>query len=254
MYVYLYDLSDWPCGGTLTEHEGELASPNWPNNYQPSTTCVWNLVAPKGAKIQINFLSIDLEEHITGNCQSAYDYVHVFEGSNVTDVDVTFCGQSDSKEIFSSNNDLIVTFRSDERVQRSGFHALYQFILPEVSTLQTTVPSTEVTYMMETTESFSTKLNISKEIHMSLTALFMENKRKIPKSNDFVHELSTDRNKTQKEEEDNTGKDRNEFIYAEIICCYFQRIVTSQHLTSLNDKYRRHDIIDMNTTFNIIWA
>ncbi|KAK3087707.1 hypothetical protein FSP39_009442 [Pinctada imbricata] len=186
--------SDWPCGGTLTNNNGQLSSPNWPGSYPASASCIWKILAPKGAKIQVNFVSLDLEQHMSGNCISAYDYVYIFENKNISNFERTFCGYSKGEDITSTGNDLYISFRSDERVQRSGFHAIYRFLLPETTSLQTTE------FVQQTTKlppvSIEIDRNQSKEIHMTLRAMFIENRRQNPKSNNLLRHDSNENRTT----------------------------------------------------------
>ncbi|XP_060071928.1 uncharacterized protein LOC132551801 [Ylistrum balloti] len=132
--------TDWPCGGTLTEDNGMISSPNWPNNYAPSTSCQWKIVAPKGAKIYLNFLSMDLERHMNGPCRLAYDLIEVFDGDSDSSPTLgIYCGRRNKKTVTSSNDVLFITFHTDDRVQRKGFHAVYKFI--HIPTPTTSIPS-----------------------------------------------------------------------------------------------------------------
>ncbi|CAC5392676.1 unnamed protein product [Mytilus coruscus] len=72
---------DWACGAVLTDDNGEFASPRWPYQYPSLSLCEWTIRAPYGCTIYLSFTSIELEEHIKGNCTSAYDRVEVFDGS-----------------------------------------------------------------------------------------------------------------------------------------------------------------------------
>lgn len=45
------------CGGVLTEDNGEVLSPNFPNNYNHSDACAWLILAPEGSRIQVFSIS-----------------------------------------------------------------------------------------------------------------------------------------------------------------------------------------------------
>lgn len=42
-----------PCGGNLTERKGTILSPGFPEPYLNSLNCVWKIVVPEGAGIQV---------------------------------------------------------------------------------------------------------------------------------------------------------------------------------------------------------
>lgn len=42
-----------PCGGNLTERTGTILSPGFPEPYLNSLNCVWKIMVPEGAGIQV---------------------------------------------------------------------------------------------------------------------------------------------------------------------------------------------------------
>lgn len=42
-----------PCGGNLTERRGTILSPGFPEPYLNSLNCVWKIMVPEGAGIQV---------------------------------------------------------------------------------------------------------------------------------------------------------------------------------------------------------
>jgi len=188
----------------MYDDNGMLSSPNWPNTYPASTTCKWKIIAPIGAKIYLNFLSVDLERHINGPCRLAYDVIEVFDGdSDKSPTLVILCGRRVRKSLTSSNHVLYITFHSDDRVERKGFHAVYRFIYSSTSSspLQTTILPTSPKSLLTASasprsdateddvnvsyDSFitvpsvnNTKNNRTKAL--SLAAMFIEPRRIIP--------------------------------------------------------------------------
>ena len=55
------------CGGLLTESSGQFSSPQHPETYANNLDCEWVIRVPQGDRIEIDFLSFDLENH--GNCR-----------------------------------------------------------------------------------------------------------------------------------------------------------------------------------------
>ena len=73
--LYFNNLSG--CGGILTNDNGFLSSPGYPNSYQPNSNCVWTIRASPGKRIRLSFRAFDLEHHRTCN----YDSVIVSQTS-----------------------------------------------------------------------------------------------------------------------------------------------------------------------------
>lgn len=65
-----------PCGGNLTERRGTILSPGFPEPYLNSLNCVWKIVVPEGAGIQVGArrrLSRAGGRLLTGNCSQVAD-------------------------------------------------------------------------------------------------------------------------------------------------------------------------------------
>ncbi|XP_076090760.1 uncharacterized protein LOC143062837 isoform X1 [Mytilus galloprovincialis] len=177
---------DWACGAVLTDDNGEFASPRWPYQYPSLSLCKWTIRAPYGSTIYLSFTSIELEEHIKGNCTSAYDRLEVFDGSTKNSSRLaSLCGQKGIHAYTSSLNVLTVTFISDDRVQERGFHAVYKFFYPPTTTVEsttaedTTTSSTEKMTTIQTTNATITTETAAKIFpfnasHLSLIAMFVE--------------------------------------------------------------------------------
>ncbi|XP_070708966.1 cubilin [Pempheris klunzingeri] len=120
--TYTTSPSDRGCGGTFTNSEGIIISPNWPNDYAHNSQCIYLIQLPAGEKVALNFTHINLESH--SSC--AFDYVEVRDGRMETDALIgKFCGSSLPAPIVSSTNFLWIRFRSDSSVSRAGFRAVY---------------------------------------------------------------------------------------------------------------------------------
>ncbi|KAK6195131.1 hypothetical protein SNE40_000617 [Patella caerulea] len=153
--------TDWPCHAMLTEDDGEIASPGWPDLYAPGLSCVWTIAAPSEAKIFIHFTHIHLEGQSLRQCGDGYDILEVFDGDSLAAEKIgTFCGNEQSQSFTSRYNVLLVRFNTDQHGQNTGFHATYKFLYKQT----TTVPTTTV--------QFPTALNSS--LHKALTAMFFE--------------------------------------------------------------------------------
>ncbi len=67
-----YCLSAGECG-SLTEENGTISSPLYPNKYPHNTNCTWNITVTPGLVIHLIFVSFTLET--SSNCK--YDYLEV---------------------------------------------------------------------------------------------------------------------------------------------------------------------------------
>ena len=66
------------CGFSSHEDTGVIKSQNWPMNYKANAECMWNIAAPSGETITLNFTHFDLEakDFITSKC---YDNIMVYD-------------------------------------------------------------------------------------------------------------------------------------------------------------------------------
>ncbi|XP_032366699.1 cubilin [Etheostoma spectabile] len=120
--TYTTSPSDPGCGGTFTDSEGIIISPNWPNNYAHNRQCIYLIRLPVGEKVALNFTHMNLEIH--SSC--TFDYVEVRDGGMETDPLIgRYCGSSLPAPILSSSNLLWIRFRSDDSISQAGFRAVY---------------------------------------------------------------------------------------------------------------------------------
>ncbi|XP_014830968.1 PREDICTED: cubilin, partial [Poecilia mexicana] len=120
--TYTTSPSDPGCGGTFTDSEGILISPNWPNNYAHNRQCIYLIRLPPGEQVALNFTNLELENH--SDC--SFDYVEVRDGRMETDPLIgKYCGSTLPAPIRSSSNSLWIRFKSDSSVSRAGFRAAY---------------------------------------------------------------------------------------------------------------------------------
>lgn len=113
-----------------------MASPGWPSEYPPSQNCTWDIKAPPGVRIFLTFVKVDLEEHIKRPCHSSYDVIEISE--DVANTSTFLCGRYNHFTYNSSRSRLYIKFSSDNRVEKSGFHAYYTFVYDDKSKLHLT--------------------------------------------------------------------------------------------------------------------
>ncbi|XP_055110866.1 CUB and sushi domain-containing protein 2 isoform X5 [Symphalangus syndactylus] len=110
-----------PCGGNLTERRGTILSPGFPEPYLNSLNCVWKIVVPEGAGIQIQVISFVTEQN--------WDSLEVFDGAdNTVTMLGSFSGTTMPALLNSTSNQLYLHFYSDISVSAAGFHLEYKTV------------------------------------------------------------------------------------------------------------------------------
>ncbi|XP_016342918.1 adhesion G-protein coupled receptor G6 isoform X7 [Sinocyclocheilus anshuiensis] len=121
------------CNVVLTDSQGSLTSPCYPNDYPPSQACKWTIQAPTGFIVQITFLDFELEE--AHGC--IYDRIVVSTGTS----DAKFCGLTpNGLTLNSSGNVMEISFNSDFSVQKKGFHISYKQVAVALRNQKVTMP------------------------------------------------------------------------------------------------------------------
>lgn len=103
----------------MTSLQGYLYSPLYPAAYSPNLTCTWRIQANPLNVIRLYFDFFELEEHPT--CEK--DYVAVYDNMKIVG---KYCGTRYPQFVDSTGNTMIVTFHSNNNVQRSGFKARFE--------------------------------------------------------------------------------------------------------------------------------
>ncbi|XP_041119113.1 dorsal-ventral patterning tolloid-like protein 1 isoform X2 [Polyodon spathula] len=108
------------CGGEISKDEGQIQSPNYPDDYRPMKDCVWKITVPENYNLGLSFQAFEIERH--DNC--AYDYLEVRDGSTENSPLIgRFCGYDKPEDIRSTSNILWMKFISDGTVNKAGFAA-----------------------------------------------------------------------------------------------------------------------------------
>lgn len=140
-YIHPF-LSVFPrsCGGNIRGTHGIITSPNYPQKYANNQKCKWTIIALIGAKIEIKFDTLHLENG--QNCR--YDYLEIRDGgdSSAPFID-KFCGRAFPTLIRSTGHMLHLEFGSDGTGTESGFRLEWRAIgvtttLPPPTNAQTT--------------------------------------------------------------------------------------------------------------------
>ncbi|XP_072302639.1 procollagen C-endopeptidase enhancer a [Eucyclogobius newberryi] len=112
------------CGGKITKAQGEIMTPNWPNDkYPPGTSCSWLITVEPDMVIQVKFDKFVLE----ADTYCRFDYVAFYNGGERDDSQLIgkYCGDQAPLPIVTSGNVLLVQFVSDLSVTSDGFLAEY---------------------------------------------------------------------------------------------------------------------------------
>lgn len=110
------------CGGGIQKEQGQLTSPNYPDDYKPNKECVWKITVPEEFSVAVKFQSFEIENH--DNC--VYDYLEIRDGHEETSPLIgKYCGYKIPEDIKSNSNKLYVKFVSDGSVQKAGFAASF---------------------------------------------------------------------------------------------------------------------------------
>nr|CAH8868680.1 unnamed protein product [Trichobilharzia regenti] len=113
------------CQQDISSPDGEIITPNWPNEYPMKQTCHWKITVTPGHRVKIIFADFELEPHQ----QCIYDQVIAYDGpTNTSAVLGQYCGSHKPGPIIASRNQLLLTFNSDSSVQRKGFRAQHTTI------------------------------------------------------------------------------------------------------------------------------
>ena len=121
------------CGGTLEGSSGTLKTPGYPHQYPHRTLCTWKIIGPPNRRIKLTFDDFDLERPFNrrNRTSCSYDYVYVtsgslrgfrtpaFNGSKVR------CGSEIPEPVFSTSNEMLISFKSDGSVSHRGFSATW---------------------------------------------------------------------------------------------------------------------------------
>ncbi|KAM6401986.1 tolloid-like protein 1 isoform 2-T2 [Pluvialis apricaria] len=108
------------CGGEIHKNEGQIQSPNYPDDYRPMKECVWKITVSENYNVGLTFQAFEIERH--DNC--AYDYLEIRDGTNENSPLIGhFCGYDKPEDIRSTSNTLWMKFVSDGTVNKAGFAA-----------------------------------------------------------------------------------------------------------------------------------
>lgn len=119
--------------------KGNITSLNYPNNYEPKTSCQWLLRTEPSHTVSFQFTDFDLEGN---NCEA--DYVLVYDGPERKDDRLLLrtCGSQTfgpdaanqtsrpgfTKPLKSSSNEMLVVMETDDSIAAKGFAAQFETV------------------------------------------------------------------------------------------------------------------------------
>ncbi|XP_046416512.1 suppressor of lurcher protein 1 [Neodiprion pinetum] len=123
-------LPEYPCAFVFNSNEtrnGTFASPNYPGYYPRDTECHYFFNGQPKERVHLHFHYFDVEGVLPCGAASASDFV---EFSNYMARDRKYsrhCGQLKEFDVDSDGKFFRVTFKSNERLDGTGFNASYVF-------------------------------------------------------------------------------------------------------------------------------
>lgn len=115
------------CGGTFTSESGIVTSPMYPQPYHKSRECIYEIVAPPGNAITLDWMDFDLESNAYPSCP--YDYVEVFDGIAEDSSSIgRYCSTMNPPTAVTKMNQMTIKFTSDSSVEGRGWKANYSFV------------------------------------------------------------------------------------------------------------------------------
>lgn len=112
------------CGGAFQDNNGVIMSPFYPSPYENSRNCIFDIEAPLGKAIVLNFTDFDIED----DCD--FDSLAIYDGpDSIASKEIgNYCGEEQPPPAISSLNHLHLVFKTDSSINGRGFKANYSFI------------------------------------------------------------------------------------------------------------------------------
>ncbi|XP_068685203.1 uncharacterized protein [Montipora foliosa] len=119
----------------IQQNSGVISSPNFPNNYGASQSCVWTITAPEGYRVQVTIHWFGVEDHRyspnrPGSCYDDSLIISEAVGSESRQID-KLCGCKGLLTSVSSQEKMWLEFSSYKKANWPGFYATYQTLSPE---------------------------------------------------------------------------------------------------------------------------
>ena len=114
----------------IQQSSGVISSPNFPNNYGASQSCVWTITAPEGYRVQLTIHWFGVEDHRysphrPGSCYDDSLIISEAVGSESRQI-YKLCGCKGLITSVSSQEKMWLEFSSYKKANWPGFYATYQ--------------------------------------------------------------------------------------------------------------------------------
>lgn len=111
------------CGGKFEDENGVVTSPWWPSRYEDNKICAYDIEAPLGKAIVMNFTDFDIEN----DCD--FDSLTIYDGVDANSTKIgTYCGTRKPPTVISTLNHIHMIFQTDSSNTGPGFRASYSFV------------------------------------------------------------------------------------------------------------------------------
>ncbi|KXJ22936.1 Membrane frizzled-related protein [Exaiptasia diaphana] len=126
----------------LSGLSGNFTSPNFPDHYPFKLQCIYNITAPQGYRIEIEFSVLDLEYHV--NCTADYLLVETVAGW------FQYCGRftPPMPYMVSKGANMVVVFVSNEKNVYQGFKGHYKAVPLAVTSTASPIQPTKTMSVM----------------------------------------------------------------------------------------------------------
>ncbi|XP_055631741.1 tolloid-like protein 1 [Toxorhynchites rutilus septentrionalis] len=115
-----HDCKEGGCKHEITTQNGQIFSPNYPDDYPAKKDCIWHFKTAPGHRIKLVFNVFNVELHQ----ECAYDYIVIHDGDSPDGHTLgRFCGAKLPHPISSTSSEMYMEFNTDSSVQRKGFLA-----------------------------------------------------------------------------------------------------------------------------------
>ena len=121
-YFWSSSESTYGCGGVLTEESGHFASPKSKELLQ----CEWIIRSPALNRIVLNFQQFGVKSYGNYKC---LDYVAIYDGGSPKfPLLGRYCGSIKPPDHFSTGNQILIRYKSENSLSDIGFTVNYQMI------------------------------------------------------------------------------------------------------------------------------
>ncbi|CAH2040678.1 unnamed protein product, partial [Iphiclides podalirius] len=123
-------LAGFPCAFVFNSNDsarGTVTSPNYPGIYPRDTECNYFFYGNRDERVRLHFTYFDIEGVIPCKVVSASDYIQI-SSQMIDPQSPRYCGQMKELYATSEKNFLRLTFKSNDRLDATGFKAHYIFL------------------------------------------------------------------------------------------------------------------------------